>query len=189
MKRFLCMFFCAAVICSAPFLYKHISHGEVPLFKGHGERQSHRHQKWTLEEAIRSDGTKRNPITGELASEKPATDDDGDAAVEQAPVGNEHLEGTVAKICIGTAILMLLWGAVSTMRRRRYDRFGGDGKSAIQLVSRLSLGQKHYLAVVSCEQKRFLIGITQNGIGRIGSLGEGPLRVVQKSASTGEKTA
>lgn len=160
----------------------------MPFFSGHGEksdRQRPEHQNFAHEDEADGDDAEMNySSTKKLIADRREVD-----GTELAQGNGEHLDAAVAKICVCAAILLLLWGAVSVMRRRRYAKFGCDGNSAIQIVSRLSIGQKHHLAVVSCEQKRFLIGITQHGIGRIGSLGEGPLRVVQKSASTDGKTA
>ena len=181
MKRFLCIAFCAAVICSAPFAYKFIGHGSMPFSVAGWEKSSRG-------EAINGHGTRKS-LHGSRGyfARTDAEDIDEENDVGGGSVAN--LRSSVTKLCVGAAILLLLWGSVNVMRRRRYDRSGEDGRSAIQIVSKLSLGQKHYLAVVSCEQKRFLIGITQNGIGRIGTLGEGPLRTVQKSASTEGKIA
>lgn len=83
-----------------------------------------------------------------------------------------NLEKSVAKMVAYLAILATMGFYIAHLKRK-----GGIFKSAkknsrIHIAETLSLGSKHYLAVVECETQRFLVGVSSSGIQAIGELHE-----------------
>lgn len=94
-----------------------------------------------------------------------------------------NLEKSVAKMLAYLAILATMGFYIAHLKRK-----GGIFKSAkkdsrIRIAETLSLGSKHYLAVVECETQRFLVGVSSSGIQAIGELRESkkvPADVIQQ---------
>jgi flagellar biogenesis protein FliO len=167
-RRFLWVTVCALFLCCVPFGY----------YRFRSERPPSHHREFSLAPSARQS-------SGEQA-------DDGATGVAeqiQKSLGMEDrkeksLARSVEKICLGAAALLLLWGLVSAIRSRRYrlSSFAMDSDSQIRIVQTRRLGDKQCLAVVACERKKFLIAITPQNIGLIGSL-DGVEPAPQKNAS------
>jgi flagellar biogenesis protein FliO len=165
-KRLLCILFGALVICVAPSAYRHAVRGDWRAFSSgrSGEKLA------TSESEV-----------GEGVHQKFGEIDSADGASSGGPM--RSLEATATKICVVAAVLLLLIGLINGMRRRSAVLGGFGGKNAIQIISKLSLGQRHHLVVVAYEQNKFLISIGPNGVGPVGPLDGAAKKVFQENAS------
>jgi flagellar biogenesis protein FliO len=85
--------------------------------------------------------------------------------VEQIGLGS-----ALVKICLFLATLAAIGGVVIFLKHRGVGKFCEKKTSSICVLDTLHLGQKHYLAVVECKERKFLIGITNDSINTIAEL-------------------
>ncbi|MDR2664284.1 MAG: flagellar biosynthetic protein FliO [Puniceicoccales bacterium] len=149
MRRFLWVAACAVFLCAVPFGY----------YRFHSEKSS------------------LFPPLPDLANLPGELEGDGVAAdlgSEPAPGsgrGERPLARSVEGICLSLAVLLLLWGAVSALRSRRYRLSSlGELGGQIRVVQTRRIGSRHCLAVVAYGPKKFLIGITPQHIEKIADL-------------------
>jgi flagellar biogenesis protein FliO len=97
--------------------------------------------------------------------------------LSQRPDRPEGLDFKKSALRMGAYILILsaLGGGIIFLKRRgRFFPLAKKG-STIGIRDTLHLGSRNYLAVVECEGRRFLVGITAQGVTPIGPLGNGDL--------------
>lgn len=85
----------------------------------------------------------------------------------------EHVDGRQSCLKLASFGLALLsMGAIVWLLKRRPGGFffRGRSQSAIQVQETLSLGGKHYVAVLTYGGRRFLIGVTPQAITTIGEV-------------------
>jgi flagellar biosynthetic protein FliO len=101
------------------------------------------------------------------------------------PAKNVEFGRTLAKVCIFLVSLAIAGGLVVSIKRRGTCAARGKKSSRIAICDTLHLGTKHYLAVIECENRQFLVGITQNNISLLSELERGEKN--DETAAIGEK--
>lgn len=80
--------------------------------------------------------------------------------------------------------LVSIFGAVWLLKRRPNGfLFRGKKTASIQVRETLSLGGKHYVAIIGCEDRHFLVGITPQSITTLGEIGRKKQGLVKKDLS------